>query len=146
MMTDGPSSPERGLQAGLPGDLASDSRASVEAEIRAAFDQYEAALMANDVDTMMDLFWNNPRTVRLTAHGGAYGADEIAAFRKARDPADISRALTRVEITALSEDIGYASAEYRRIGSGRIGAQSHLWIRTPQGWKIASAHVSLASG
>jgi ketosteroid isomerase-like protein len=127
-----------------PGGLSPDRRSRVEAEIRTAFDRYEAALMANNIDTMMDLFWDDSRTVRLTAHGGAYGADEIAAFRQARDTADIARTLTRVEITALSEDIGYANAEYRRTGSGRIGAQSHLWIRAPQGWKIASAHVSLA--
>ncbi|MEM8878141.1 MAG: AtzH-like domain-containing protein [Pseudomonadota bacterium] len=127
-----------------PGELAADARALIEAEIRTAFDLYEAALMANDMDGLMALFWDDPRTVRLTSQGGAYGAEEIASFRRARDTSDISRSLTRVEITALSEDIGYANAEYRRTGSGRIGAQSHLWIRTPDGWKIASAHVSLA--
>ncbi|MEM1044571.1 MAG: AtzH-like domain-containing protein [Pseudomonadota bacterium] len=127
-----------------PGDLPADVRARIEGEIRSAFDRYETALMANDVDALMALFWDDPRTVRLTAQGGAYGVEEIARFRQARDTSDIARSLTRVEITALSLNIGYANAEYRRTGSGRIGAQSHLWIRTPDGWKIASAHVSLS--
>ena len=38
-----------------------------------------------------------------------------------------------------------ATAEYRRTGSGRRGAQSQVWVRRPEGWRIASAHVSLGS-
>ena len=37
-----------------------------------------------------------------------------------------------------------ATAEYRRLKSGRRGAQSQVWVRRPEGWRIASAHVSLA--
>lgn len=122
-----------------------DEKARVEAEIRAAFDSYETALMTNDVDSMMALFWDSSETVRLTAEGGAYGAEEIAAFRGKRDVSDIARILTRVEITVLSNDFGYANAEYKRTKSGRKGAQSHVWIRTVDGWKIASAHVSLSN-
>ncbi|MEO1467721.1 MAG: AtzH-like domain-containing protein [Pseudomonadota bacterium] len=118
---------------------------AVEAEIRAAFDAYEAALMGNDVDGLVGLFWADPRAVRLTADGGAWGHGEIAAFRRGRDASDITRTLTRVEIVALSADIGVANATYRRTGSGRKGAQSQTWIRTAEGWRIASAHVSLGS-
>ncbi|MFT6773312.1 MAG: ketosteroid isomerase-like protein [Paracoccaceae bacterium] len=119
--------------------------AAVEAEIRAAFDAYEVALMANDVTALVDAFRVDPRTVRLTPEGGAWGHDEVAAFRKARDPGDITRDLLRVEIQALSADAGVASASYRRRGSGRTGAQTQVWRRFPEGWRIVAAQVALAS-
>lgn len=118
--------------------------AEVEAEIRRAFDAYETALVSNDVEALIAFFWEDPRAVRLGAAGGHYGFEEIAAFRRGRDAGDVARELTRVEITALSADLGVANAEYRRTGSGRRGAQSQVWMRTPAGWRIASAHVSLA--
>ena len=123
--------------------LTDEEKRTTESQIRAAFDRYEMALMSNDIDTMMDLFWNSSETTRLTAQGGAYGVDEIQAFRSERSTDDITRKLTRIEITALTLDVGYANAEYERVHSGRVGAQSHVWIRTAEGWKIASAHVSI---
>jgi len=124
--------------------MAETNVAVVEAEIRAAFDDYETALVTNDVEALVGFFWDDPRAVRLGADGGHWGFDDIAAFRRTRDPGDVARSLTRVEITALSADIGVANAVYRRTGSGRQGAQSQVWIRTLAGWRIASAHVSLA--
>lgn len=117
--------------------------AAIEAEIRAAFDTYETALVSNDVEGLIELFWKDARAVRLSDDAGLYGFDEIAAFRRARDPGDVARTLTRVEIVALSANCGVANAEYRRTHSGRKGTQSQTWIRTPDGWRIASAHVSL---
>ncbi|MEM6489534.1 MAG: AtzH-like domain-containing protein [Pseudomonadota bacterium] len=129
--------------AGFGGNF---DREAVAAEIRAAFDAYETALVTNDVEGLIGLFWEDPRAARLMAEGGHYGHAEIAAFRRARDPSDVARTLTRVQIVALTPDIGVANAEYRRTGSGRRGAQSHTWIRTAEGWRIAAAHVSLAPG
>jgi hypothetical protein len=119
------------------------SEAMTAGEIRVAFDNYEAALMANDVDALSSFFWRDPRAVRLTAGGGAYGYDEIAAFRKGRNVSDIERDLTRVEILVLAPDLGIANAEYRRRNSGVKGAQSQVWKRFDEGWRIVSAHVSL---
>ena len=107
--------------------------AAVEAEVRAAFDGYEAALGANDVAALTGYFWQSPRAVRLMTEGGL-------------DVSDIARELTRVDIVALTPDVAVATAEYRRTGSGRRGAQSQVWVRRPEGWRIASAHVSLGAG
>jgi ketosteroid isomerase-like protein len=117
--------------------------AAVAAEIRAEFDAYEAALQANDVAALSGFFWQDPRAVRLSGDGGLYGYDEIAAFRRGRDTSDVARELLRVDVVALAADLGVATAEYRRLGSGRRGAQSQLWMRRPEGWRIVSAHVSL---
>ena len=40
----------------------------VVAEVRAAFDRYEKALVSNDVDTLDELFRDDPRTIRY-GHG-----------------------------------------------------------------------------
>ena len=115
----------------------------VETEVRAAFEAYEAALRANDVPALADFFWNDPQTIRIGPEGGRYGHDEITAFRKARDVSDIARELFETRILPLSSDVAVATTEYRRTGSGRRGAQSQVWVRRPEGWRIASAHVSL---
>lgn len=116
---------------------------AVASEIRAEFDAYETALQANDVSALAGFFWQDPRAVRLSGGGGLYGYEEIAAFRRARDVSDVARELLRVDVLALAADLGVATAEYRRIGSGRRGAQSQVWMRRPEGWRIVSAHVSL---
>lgn len=119
--------------------------AAVVAEIRAAFEAYEAALQANDVPALIAFFWQDARAVRMTTDSGLYGIEAITAFRRGRDAEDIARELLRVEIVALSPDIGLAVAEYRRLGSGRRGAQSQVWTRRLEGWRIAADHVSLGS-
>ena len=116
----------------------------VVAEIRAEFDAYEAALLANDVAALSGFFWRDPRTSRLAADGGLYGWEAIAGFRKGRDVSDVTRDLLRIDIHAFGRDLGTATAEYRRHGSGRQGAQSQTWVRFPEGWRIVAAHVSLA--
>jgi len=117
--------------------------AAVAAEIRATFDAYEAALTANDVAALTGFFWADPRAVRLASDGGLYGYEAIAAFRRGRDASDLARELLRVDVLALAPDLGVATAEYRRLRSGRRGAQSQVWMRRPEGWRIVSAHVSL---
>lgn len=123
--------------------MTKDEEQRVAAEIRAQFDAYEAALRANDIAALTGFFWNDPRAVRLGPDGGLYGHQEIAAFRRARDVSDVERVLSQVRIVALSPDLGVATCEYRRVGSGRRGAQSQVWMRRPEGWRIVSAHVSL---
>ena len=117
---------------------------AVEAEVRAVFDGYEAALAANDVAALTGYFWDSPRAMRMMTSGGLYGIDEIEAFRKGRDVTGTERDLTRVTILALTPDVAVATAEYRRHASGREGSQTQVWHRRPEGWRIASAHVSLA--
>lgn len=119
-------------------------RPDVVAAVTAAFERYEAALMANDVDTLNALFWSDPRTVRFSGDGPAWGHAAIAAFRAGRDVSDLARVLERVVITTHGDACATAMAQYRRTGSGRRGWQSQTWVRTPEGWRIAAAHVSLA--
>lgn len=117
--------------------------AAVAAEVRAEFDGYEAALAANDVGALVGYFWDSPDAMRMMTEGGLYGIGAIADFRKGRETADLARELTRVTILPLTAEVAVATAEYRRLESGRRGSQTQVWLRRPEGWLIASAHVSL---
>ena len=56
------------------------------AEVRAAFEGYEAALMANDVTAFDQYFWQAPLAVRFGVGESLFGHEAIAAFRAARVP------------------------------------------------------------
>ena len=113
------------------------------AEVNAAFDRYETALVTNDVAVLDELFWNSPHTLRYGATENLYGYEAIQAFRAGRPPAGLERTLLRRQITTYGTDFAMANVEFERTGSTRIGRQSQAWMRTPEGWRVVSAHVSL---
>lgn len=115
---------------------------AVLAEVRAAFDAYERALMADDVAAMDRLFHDAPTTVRYGVGEVLYGIEAIRAFRVGRGGSP-QRVLTRVEIASYGTDFATANAEFRRQGSAARGRQSQSWVRFADGWKVVSAHVSL---
>jgi hypothetical protein len=116
----------------------------VKAEVEAAFAEYEAALMANDVDTLQALFWNSPHTIRYGINEILHGWDEIGAFRAARAPVGLARSLSRTVITTFGRDFATASTLFQReTVPGKIGRQMQSWARLPEGWRIVAAHVSL---
>lgn len=119
---------------------------AVLAEVTDAVDAYEAALMSNDVRALDGAFWNAPHTVRLGVAENLYGFEAIAAFRLGRAGGSPPRTRLRTEITTFGQDFALAHVEFRRDDSHEIGRQSQAWIRTADGWKVASAHVSLMRG
>jgi hypothetical protein len=54
----------------------------VVAEVRAAFERHEQALVTNDVATLDGMFRNDPRTIRYGQSENSYGYKEIEAFRR----------------------------------------------------------------
>lgn len=115
----------------------------VVAEVTAAFQRYEKALTGNDVAVLDELFWDSPHTLRYGATENLYGYGQIRAFRAARPSQGLERELLRTLITTYGRDFATANCEFRRTGSSRTGRQSQTWMRTPQGWRVVAAHVSL---
>lgn len=113
----------------------------VVAEVSAAFERYEAALMNNDVAVLDELFWDDTHTLRFGVTENLYGHAQIAQFRGARPLSGLARRLVKVVITTYGRDFGTANCEFER--GGKPGRQSHTWMRTPQGWRIVAAHVSM---
>ncbi len=113
------------------------------AEVTAAFARYEKALITNDVAVLDELFWDSPHTLRYGGTENLYGYDAIRAFRAGRSPQGLARELMRTVITTYGRDFATANTEFRRTGAARTGRQSQTWLRTPDGWRVVSAHVSL---
>ncbi|WP_116522335.1 oxalurate catabolism protein HpxZ [Achromobacter insuavis] len=117
----------------------------VVAEVTVAFARYEAALVANQVEVLDELFWNSPHTLRYGAGENLYGYDAIRAFRAGRSPQGLARQVLRTAITTYGHDFATTNIEFQRDGRDRVGRQSQTWMRTPRGWRVVSAHVSLMS-
>ena len=115
----------------------------VVAEVRAAFDRYEKALVTNDVATLDALFRDDRRTVRYGATEILYGYGEIAAFRAARSPVGLMRTLSRTVIHTYGRDFAVANTLFHRDTSpGKVGRQTQTWVRFDDGWHIVTGHVS----
>jgi hypothetical protein len=116
----------------------------VVAEVTAAFNRYERALVTNDVRVLDAIFRNDPRTVRYGASEILYGHEEIAAFRAARSPAGLMRTLSKTVITTYGRDFAVASTLFHRTtAQGKVGRQTQTWVRFPDGWHIVVGHVSV---
>lgn len=114
------------------------------AEMTAVFARYETALVSNDVDALDDLFWPSEHTIRYGGGENLHGIEEIRAFRAARSPAGLERTLERTVITTYGTAFATASTLFRRDSApGKVGRQMQTWVKTPEGWKVVAAHVSI---
>ena len=114
------------------------------AEVTAAFERYEQALVTNDVPVLEALFRDSPRTIRYGVGENLYGMDAIRAFRRARAPVGLMRTTARTVITTFGRDFATASTLfYRETNPGKVGRQQQSWVRMPEGWRVVAAHVSV---
>jgi hypothetical protein len=120
----------------------------VVSELRALYPLYERALVENDVEKLVEMFWGGPQVMRFGVTENLYGPEELAAFRKARPAVNLARTVTRMEIVSFGHDFASITIEFQRTGdSGATdpirGRQSQVWVRFPEGWRIVQAHVSI---
>ena len=114
-------------------------------ELAALYPRYERALVTNDVDTLVAMFWTGPQVMRFGVTENLYGPEELEAFRKSRPTVGLTRRAVRLEIVTFGKDFGSITLEFERATeSGTVrGRQSQIWVRLPEGWRIVQAHVSL---
>ena len=118
----------------------------VVAEVQAAFDRYDQGLVDNDVAVLDDSFWDSDHTLRYGVGENLYGHAAIAAFRASRTTTQHkarSRRLENTRIVTFGRDYAVANTEYVLLSTGERGRQSQTWLRTPAGWKVVAAHVSM---
>ena len=114
------------------------------AEVKAAFERYEKALISNDVAVLDELFRDDPRTIRYGVNEILYGYAEIKSFRGARSPVALGRKLSRTVITTYGRDFAVASTLYERPSApGKLGRQMQTWVKFAEDWRVVAAHVSL---
>jgi hypothetical protein len=113
----------------------------VVAEVRAQFDAYETALLANDVEALDGFFWSSDQAIRYGIAETLYGAEEIAAYRRGVLRGAWERVLTRVEIRTFGNDVAVVAAEWS--WDEQSGRQTQTWVRLLEGWRVVCGHVSL---
>lgn len=115
------------------------------AELSALYPQYEEALVTNDVEKLVEMFWGGDAVMRFGVTENLYGPEELAAFRKGRPAAGLQRTVKRLDIVSFGNDFASVTLEFERQAGTSItrGRQSQVWVRMPEGWRIVSAHVSL---
>src|SRR5260370_35773150 len=116
----------------------------VAVQIATLHEQYEAALVSNDVETLVTFFWNSPHALRFGVVESLYGAKEIEEFRKNRPPMDLAREVSNLRIVTFGADCAVVTLEFVRNirGVRRNGRQSQVWRNFQGGRKIVSAHVA----
>ena len=116
----------------------------VVAELAELYPRYEHALVTNDVEILVEMFWANSHVMRFGATENLYGPEELEAFRKSRPATNLARSVTRLDIVAFGRDFASITLEFERASeSGTVhGRQSQVWVRLPEGWRIVQAHVS----
>lgn len=121
------------------------NRPDVVAELKELYPRYEQALVTNDVDTLVAMFWASPEVMRFGVAENLYGHDELEAFRKSRPAVNLARTVDRLDVVAFGADFASVTLEFSRsTPQGDVrGRQSQVWVRFPAGWRIVSAHVSL---
>jgi ketosteroid isomerase-like protein len=124
--------------------VAADDRAAQLREVRAAFEQYEQALVHHDVEALNSFFLSSVQTIRYGLAEQNYGIEAIAAYRASSRPVHQERCLLRVEVAIVGNDVACVSAEFIDPASAHLGRQTQTWVRTGEGWKIVVAHVSLS--
>jgi hypothetical protein len=114
------------------------------AELVAAFGAYERAFVANNTAALDGFFLDAPTTIRYGVADVQLGLDEIRAYRRTVAPVGLERSLGNTVITTYGRNLGVASTLFfRERHPGKTGRQMQTWIRTPDGWRIVAAHVSV---
>lgn len=113
---------------------------AVPADLLAAFESYERAILANDLDALDAAFAPGSTTLRGDAAGLLVGHDRISAFRGVRGGV-AARDITRIEYRPLTDDAALLVSISRFRGGG-TGLQTQLWQRINGVWLITAAHVT----
>ncbi|WP_426322964.1 AtzH-like domain-containing protein [Microbacterium sp. E-13] len=116
------------------------AEASVPADLLAAFERYEAAIVADDIAVLDDTFAPGPDTLRGDGAGLLVGHDAISAFRGTRGGV-APRTIERIEYRPVGTDAALLVSVSRYAGGGR-GLQTQLWQRIDGAWRITAAHVT----
>ena len=111
-------------------------------EVTAAFMSYEKAITENDVEMINHLFWNDAKTLRYGPNGTLISHEALSAFRRNRVTDGVRRILKNTSIVTFGRDYAVANTEANDENIPGTVRQSQTWLRTDEGWKIVSAHVS----
>src|SRR5579871_3899715 len=102
---------------------------AVIAELSALYLQYENALVTNDVETLVGMFWSGDQVMRFGATENLYGPGQLQDFRRSRPAVNLARSITRQDIVSFGYDFASITIEFERLTGGKSvhGRQSQTW-------------------
>jgi hypothetical protein len=118
------------------------NEAGVTASVMAAFERYEAALLANDLDTLDEFMWRDERLVRVGTDDRQDGFDAVTAFRRSQARQTPPRVLRDTVVVTFGDHMAVVTTTFVPTDGSPLGRQSQTWARMPAGWRIVAAHVS----
>jgi Asp-tRNA(Asn)/Glu-tRNA(Gln) amidotransferase A subunit family amidase len=118
----------------------SEGAAGMPADLRAAFEAYERAVVENDLPAMDAAFADGPGVLRGDGAGLLVGKDAIRAFRTGRGGVS-ARTIHSIHYRPLADDAALLMSVSRYAGGGS-GLQTQVWQRLDGAWRITAAHVT----
>jgi ketosteroid isomerase-like protein len=115
---------------------------TAESEVRAAFEAYEQALTAGNVDALNGWFFDDERTVRFGVAEEQWGAEQVRRWRACSAAVPVGRTLAQTRISTFGPSAAVVTTLFSYAGESRVGRQSQTWVHFEQGWRIVNAHVS----
>jgi hypothetical protein len=115
-------------------------RPDVIAEVTAAFEAYERALVAGDVEALLGFFAG--RALRYGIADQQTGLAEQRRWRLAQPPLPPGRHLKDTAVQAYGMETATVTTLFGYPGSDVLSRQSQTWVRLDEGWRIVHAHVS----
>ena len=109
-------------------------------ELLAAFEAYERAILANDLEALDAAFAPRPTSMRADAAGLLVGHDAISDFRGLRGgvpPREIVRLETRILAPGIVLLVSVSCYH-----DGGQGVQTQIWEQLDGRWLITAAHVT----
>lgn len=115
---------------------------AIVADVRAAFERYEAALATSDAATLNELFWDDPASLRFGIADRQRGATEIHGWRLQHAGVPPGRQLRDTDVLTMGSTTAVVTTLFDYPNRPIEGRQTQVWVRFPEGWRIVSAHVS----
>ena len=116
--------------------------ARTRAEVTEVFERYERALLAHDVEVLDELFWPDPRVVRVGIDDRQDGFAAVSAFRRSVDGPAPPRRLRDTVIVTFGAGAAVVTTTFLPLDGSPPGRQSQTWVRFAGGWRVVAAHVS----
>jgi hypothetical protein len=101
------------------------------AELSDLYPLYENALVSNDVEKLIEMFWADPYVMRFGVAENLYGHKEIDEFRKGRPAVSLAREVLRLDIVSFGKDFASITLEFKR--GAQHGRQSQTLGSIPAG-------------
>ncbi len=115
------------------------------AEVRGAFEAYEAALRRNDAAALSEFFWDSPQALRYGIAEHNFGIAGIRQWRISAPAVSATRRLRGTRIVTFGNDMASVCTEFLANDMPGTGRQTQMWVRFHTGWKIVAAHVSVVA-